>query len=108
MRDAAKTALPTDDAPTISAGWRRLFLVLAVVRDLEGGEARHLVLAVGEVAISPRGRSGCLAEDLLLAPLEAGVADGPAVARDCERGDEITGVTPVLARPLGPPRRGPW
>jgi len=45
------------------------------------------------------GRSGCLAEDLLFAPLDAGVADGPAVAQVCERGGEITGVTPVLARP---------
>jgi len=32
----------------------------------------------------------------------------PAVAQVCGRGDEITGVTPVLARPLGPPRRRRW
>ena len=42
-----------------------------------------------------RRQSGWLAEDLLLAPLEVGVADGPAVAQVCERGDEITAVTPV-------------
>jgi hypothetical protein len=30
-------------------------LVLAVVRDLEGGEAGHLALAVREVAVSPCG-----------------------------------------------------
>jgi hypothetical protein len=40
-----------------------------------------------------------LAEDLLVVPLEVGVADGPAVAQVCECGDAITGVTPVLARP---------
>ncbi len=32
----------------------------------------------------------------------------PAVGQVCERGDEITGVRPVLARPLDPPRRGLW
>jgi hypothetical protein len=38
-----------------------------------------------------------LAEGLLFALLEAGFADGPAVAQVCELGDQVTGVTPVRA-----------
>jgi hypothetical protein len=38
-----------------------------------------------------------LAEGLLFAPPEAGFTDGRAVAQVCELGDQVTGVTPLLA-----------